>query len=375
VIIKTTGKNFIFISIFLSTLALLNFSYANSLAITSSLSTNNLYNDSDFDNDGLTDQQEELLGTERYLADTDGDGINDGVEVGNNLSEPNDHDNDKRIDALDSDDDNDGLPTLFETQQDSDHDGIPNYLDKDSDNDGVSDGEEAGMTLIDSDHDGIDDLVDIDITGNTDKNGDGINDSFQFPDQNKNGIPDFIDSSTQYAKVKTPSNNILAALAQNDAIIDPLNNEITTTKANLVETQDQDHDGIPDYIEIKIGTNPRDRDSDHDLVPDAIEIGPIPEYPQDTDHDGIIDALDEDDDNDTILTRDEDPNRDGTPVNDDIDNDGVPNYQDANDDGDMIITKDEGSTLDTDGDGVLDYLDKDDGVDRSIKPGKSQVKL
>jgi hypothetical protein len=373
VIIKTTSKSFIFISIFLSTLTLLNFSYANSLAITSSLSTNS-YNSSDFDNDGLTDQQEELLGTERYLADTDGDGIDDGVEVGNNLSEPNDHDNDKRIDALDSDDDNDGLPTIFETQQDSDHDGIPNYLDKDSDNDGVSDSEEAGMALIDSDHDGIDDLVDADITGDADKNGDGINDTFQFPDQNKNGIPDFIDSSTQYAKVKTPSDNILAALAQNDATIEPLNNE-AITKTNLAETQDQDHDGIPDYIEIKIGTNPQDRDSDHDLVPDAIEIGLIPEYPQDTDHDGIIDALDEDDDNDTILTRDEDPNRDGTPVNDDIDNDGVPNYQDANDDGDMTITRDEGSTLDTDGDGVLDYLDKDDGVDRSIKPEKSQAKL
>jgi hypothetical protein len=366
VIIKTTHHTFILITIFLSTLTLFNAVKATpDKSIQSPTLAVHPQDSADFDNDGLTDQQEELLGTERYLADTDGDGINDGIEVGNNLLKPNNHDNDSRIDALDSDDDNDGLPTLFETQQDSDHDGTPNHLDTDSDNDGVLDGEEAGMAQTDTDHDGIDDLVDVDSTGNKDKNGDGIDDTFQFPDQNKNGIPDFIDATTQYVKVKMPSDNILAELANNEIIETSSSNNSTVETDKIDLSADQDHDGIPDFMEIKIGTNPNSRDSDNDLVPDAIEIGLIPEYPQDTDHDGIIDALDDDDDNDTILTRNEDPNRDGTPVNDDIDDDGVPNYLDANDDGDMTITKDEGSTLDTDGDGVLDYLDKDDGVDRS----------
>lgn len=349
---------------------------ANSSLQVDPLSSNSK-NNADFDNDGLTDQQEEQLGTERYLADTDGDGINDGIEVGNDPSRPLNHDNDKRIDALDSDDDNDGLPTIFEQQQDSDKDGVPDYLDTDSDNDGIPDGEEAGMTLLDSDHDGIDDLIDSDNTGNKDKNGDGIDDQFHFPDRNKNGKPDFLDKSIQYVKVKIPSDNILAELAQNTYISETTNAEILPTKDAKIKiplTQDQDHDGIPDAIEIKIGTNPKNSDSDNDLVSDAIEIGLILEYPQDTDHDGIIDALDDDDDNDGILTRNEDPNRDGSPLNDDIDNDGVPNYQDANDDGDMTITRDEGSTLDTDNDGVLDYLDKNDGVDRSmvtLNKGKS----
>ncbi len=362
-IIKATIHTFILTTLFLSTLTLFNIVKATpDKSVHLPSFATHPQDSADFDNDGLTDQQEELLGTERYLADTDGDGINDGIEVGDNPLEPHNHDNDNRIDALDSDDDNDGLPTLFETQQDSDHDGIPNYLDTDSDNDGVLDGEESGMAQTDTDHDGIDDLVDVDSTESKDKNGDGIVDTFQFPDQNKNGIPDFIDSSTQYAKVKMPSDNILAELANNE-VIEESSSYQSTNKTDL--SVDQDHDGIPDFIEIKIGTNPKNRDSDNDLVPDAIEIGLIPEYPQDTDHDGIIDALDDDDDNDTILTRNEDPNRDGTPVNDDIDNDGIPNYLDANDDGDMTTTKDEGSTLDTDGDGVLDYLDKDDGVDRS----------
>ena len=331
--------------------------------------SSNSKNNADFDNDGLTDQQEEQLGTERYLADTDGDGISDGIEVGDNPSQPLNHDNDKRIDALDSDDDNDGLPTIFEKKQDYDKDGIPDYLDSDSDNDGISDGEEAGMTLLDSDHDGIDDNVDVDNTGNEDKNGDGIDDQFHLPDRNKNGNPDFLDKSIQYTKVKIPSDNILAALEKNADVLEVKKSEIRPRKEGKIEiplTQDQDHDGIPDVIEIKIGTNPKQADSDNDLVPDAVEIGLILEYPQDTDHDGIIDALDDDDDNDGILTRNEDPNLDGSPINDDIDNDGVPNYQDANDDGDMTITREEGSTLDTDKDGVLDYLDKDDGVDRSM---------
>jgi hypothetical protein len=331
--------------------------------------SSNSQNNADFDNDGLTDQQEEQLGTERYLADTDGDGISDGVEVGDNPLQPHNHDNDNRIDALDSDDDNDGLPTLFEQQQDYDKDGIPDYLDTDSDNDGISDGEEAGMALQDSDHDGIDNRVDVDNTGSKDKNGDGIDDQFHFPDRNKNGKPDFLDKSIQYVKVKIPSDNILAELEKNADILEIKKSGIVPTKEGKIEislTQDQDHDGIPDLIEMRIGTNPKQRDSDHDLVPDAVEIGLILEYPQDTDHDGIIDALDDDDDNDGVLTRNEDPNLDGLPLNDDTDNDGVPNYQDANDDGDMTITRDEGSTLDTDKDGVLDYLDKDDGVDRSM---------
>ncbi len=324
----------------------------------------------DFDNDGLSDELERKLGTERYLADTDGDGINDGIEVGANPLQPLDHDHDRRIDALDSDDDNDGLPTIFEQQQDYDNDGIPDYLDTDSDNDGVADGEEAGLTLLDSDYDGIDDLVDSDSTGSEDKNGDGIKDQFQFPDRNKNGKPDFLDKSIQYVRLKIPSDAILAELKNNNYTSEITTPQITPSKpynkGGIDSTKDEDHDGIPDVIEIKIGTNPQQQDSDNDRVPDAIEIGLIMEYPQDTDHDGIIDALDEDDDNDGILTRNEDPNRDGSPINDDIDHDGVPNYQDADDDGDRIITKDEGGTLDTDNDGVLDYLDKDDGVDRSL---------
>jgi len=125
---------------------------------------------------------------------------------------------------------------------------------------------------------------------------------------------------------------------------------------------DSDNDGLTDSLEKILGTNHLSRDTDEDKVSDAIEIGLDVNSPQDSDRDGIIDALDDDDDNDGVLTILEDLNKDGTAINDDTDADGVPNYLDANDDGDDLLTKAEGFVLDSDGDGVLNYLDKSDGI-------------
>ena len=110
-------------------------------------------------------------------ADTDGDGIQD---------------------ALDIDDDGDGILDTIEGNIDSDGDGVPNSLDLDSDNDGISDNVEAqsvnnfiapsnqdtdgdglddsyddknGLTPIDSDSDNVPDYTDID------SDGDGLLDS------------------------------------------------------------------------------------------------------------------------------------------------------------------------------------------------------
>ena len=49
---------------------------------------------------------------------------------------------------------------------------------------------------------------------------------------------------------------------------------------------------------------------------------------RDTDGDGIPNYLDNDDDNDGLLTIDEDVDNNGTPLNDDTDGDGIPNYLD-----------------------------------------------
>ena len=133
---------------------------------------------------------------------------------------------------------------------------------------------------------------------------------------------------------------------------------------------DTDNDGLVDADEeCNIGTDPLDPDTDGDGVGDLEEVG-NPANPNDTDGDGIINALDEDDDGDGVLSIDEDINGDGDPTNDDSDGDGIVDYLDVDDDGDGVDTGDEdinndGDPMndDTDGDGIDDYLDLDDDGD------------
>lgn len=98
--------------------------------------------ESDDDNDGLLGGQEVALGLDPNNPDTDGDGIEDGVEVGPDIANPLDEDSDGIIDALDSnteDTDNDGV----NDQQDPANNNpcIPNRFNGfcDTDGDGLSD--------------------------------------------------------------------------------------------------------------------------------------------------------------------------------------------------------------------------------------------
>ncbi|TDS19230.1 gliding motility-associated-like protein [Maribacter caenipelagi] len=98
--------------------------------------------ETDDDNDGLLGGQEVVLGTDSNDPDTDGDGIEDGVEVGDDINNPLDEDGDGIIDALDSntaDTDNDGV----NDQEDPANNNpcIPNRFNGscDTDGDGVSD--------------------------------------------------------------------------------------------------------------------------------------------------------------------------------------------------------------------------------------------
>jgi gliding motility-associated-like protein/uncharacterized repeat protein (TIGR01451 family) len=98
--------------------------------------------ETDDDNDGLLGGQEVVLGTDSNDPDTDGDGIEDGVEVGDDIDNPLDEDGDGIIDALDSntaDADNDGV----NDQQDPANNNpcIPNRFNGscDTDGDGISD--------------------------------------------------------------------------------------------------------------------------------------------------------------------------------------------------------------------------------------------
>lgn len=123
---------------------------------------------------------------------------------------------------------------------------------------------------------------------------------------------------------------------------------------------DYDGDGLDDLVEIDIGTDPNARDSDRDSFDDATEVEDV-SRPVDFDGDGVIDALDDDDDNDgipSIKERTSDADGDGSPDLD-PDGDGLENGRDLDSDGDGRLDADEGLE-DSDGDGILDFLDATD---------------
>ncbi len=107
----------------------------------------------DVDRDGLSNEDEILLGTNPEDKDTDGDGISDGTEVGSNLNNPVDSDNDGYIDALDS------------ATADSDQDGVKDQVDYENFNPCVPNN---AVGLCDKDNDGLTNAEEL--AGNSDPN-------------------------------------------------------------------------------------------------------------------------------------------------------------------------------------------------------------
>jgi large repetitive protein len=359
---------------------------------------------SDSDGDGLTNAEEDALGTDRNQVDTDGDGINDDVEAGTDLDNPVDTDGDGIIDALESgndDSDNDGLVNSADTDSDndgisdtiefgtgnspidtdgdgqadyidrdsdgdgipdaleaapspsappdSDDDGLPDYRDVDSDNDGLPDRIEGGVSGTDTDADGIDDAFDFDEQGGLDANADGISDGVAPPDSDGDGDADYRDiDSDDDGILDTAEGNMLGTDADDDGIDDALDVDLTGgVDANgdgiddAYVLPDTDGDGVADM---------RDLDSDNDTLFDVIEAGLA-----DIDQDALADpghtkvGTPPDTDGDGVADfRDLDSNADGTNDINDNDQDAL----DGNNDG--RIDNDE----DTDGDGIADIIDQ-----------------
>jgi hypothetical protein len=249
------------------------------------------YLDVDSDNDTLNDDIETFITfTNRFLVDTDSDGLDDPTEIGLGTNPVlDDTDGDGATDDVDpnplipsseSDTDSDGLPDDEEgfdpvTPLDSDGDGTPDYLDVDSDNDGLLDSTELINTtnpiVPDTDTDGLTDgdevLIHNTIPTETDTDGDGLDDFTEVDigsdptssDTDGDGIVDGVD-----ALPTNPDNDLDGFSAaqgdcdDTDATINP--GEVDNTENGI----DNDCDGAIDE------DVPKEIDEVEDFLPTVI---------------------------------------------------------------------------------------------------------
>ena len=206
----------------------------------------------DTDGDGLLDGVEVLIGLDPLDPDSDGDGFNDGIDLCpfDNSADNLDFDQDGLGDTCDLDDDNDGVSDTQEGIDGTDP------MDADSDNDGLNDGDEKAVgsdpLVIDTDMDGILDGADLcPLVNSTNQN-----------DIDNDGIGDVCDDDSD-----------------NDGLTDDQEDVNMNGTVDMGETDpldaDSDDDGLNDGDEVAAGTDPLNPDTDMDLFIDGFDNCPL----------------------------------------------------------------------------------------------------
>ncbi len=278
--------------------------------------------------------------------DLDNDGLLDGWDNNTASTDPT---NGSVLPSNHPDVNNPGGDRDWREFKDTDGGGISDHLDLDDDNDGVTDilesqgydpdGNEDGDEFpnwLDTSDDGSGDGS---LTDYTDANNDGIPDVYDF---DRDGIPNHLDKDSD-----------------NDGIVDIL--EAGGTDAN--------QDGEVDYPTA--GDTSNMVDADNDGLADALDnvdngsgggevTSGTPLARPNTDGTGMVDMMDIDSDGDGIIDNIEAQATTGTPLQAtaaDTDGDGISDVFDP-DNGGTYLTP-----VDTDSDGDADYVDTDSDDD------------
>jgi gliding motility-associated-like protein len=302
------------------------------------------WNTADCDNDGVTNAQELIDGTNPLNPDSDGDGVIDGTE---------------KTDGTDA---KDGCKFVLAHQTvatstawnaaDCDGDGSTNRqeilnntdpLVGDTDGDGVLDPQElldgtsrtdscqfvlahqtvatsTAWNTADCDNDGVTNAQEV-IEGTdplkADTDGDGVKDGMEKTDGT---------DGKDACKFVLAHQTVATSSAWNSADCDNdgLTNAVEKTKGLNPLAIDSDGDGLSDGVELTNGTDPLITDTDGDGIADNLDNCPLTSNANqaDNDQDGIGDVCDSDDDNDGILDTNDNCPITANPGQEDRDRDG-----------------------------------------------------
>ncbi|MFT6717684.1 MAG: gliding motility-associated-like protein, partial [Sphingobacteriales bacterium] len=288
-----------------------------------------------------------------------------------------DFDGDGIVNAIDKDDDNDGVPDTaesfgFDALADHDGDQVPNAEDGDfcAANGGVINGQ-GKCSIFDLDGDGMINQLEVD------SDNDGIFDLYEvfFGQAIANDMNGILEGASLTGMVDGWSDLASNFFVANSSVADDTDGDNLPDFLDV----DSDNDGISDEVESSgfpvVDTDGDDTDDYRDLDSDDDSIEDVFEGAGDTDGDGITDFRDEDADGDGIMDVQERITASGLAP-EDIDGDGKYNFQDLDSDGDLIpdeVEKDGeelGVLANTDGDAFEDFRDIDsdnDGISDKIE--------
>jgi DNA/RNA endonuclease G (NUC1) len=322
--------------------------------------------DADDDNDGFSDTVEAGAGSDPLNANStpevcDGvdNDLNDGIDEGFTNT-----DGDSQADCVDADDDNDGFSDTVEAGAGSDPlnanstpevcDGVDNDL-----NDGIDEGftntdgdAQADCVDADDDNDGFADTVEAaagsdplnpastpEVCDGVDNDlNDGVDEG--FPNTDGDGQANCVDndddndgfSDTTEAAAGSDPLNAASTPEVCDGIDNDLNDGVDEGfpntdgdgQANCVDADD-DNDGFSDTTETAAGSDPLNAASTPEVcdgVDNDLNEG-VDEGFVDTDHDGLHDCVDTDDDGDGILDANDNCPLTFNPNQADFDHDGI----------------------------------------------------